>query len=111
MKRILSIVAAVTFSFLLAELSVFDGGPGGWLSVQEAHAVVGRPATPVSAAGVARRTTRRTVTRHSTYPGAIATLPAGCAATSVGGATHYACGGVVYKPYYDGPDLVYVPAQ
>lgn len=29
--------------------------------VQEAHAVVGRPLTPVSYAGVARRTTRRTV--------------------------------------------------
>lgn len=30
-----------------------------WTSV--AHAVIGRPATPVSAAGVARRTTRRCV--------------------------------------------------
>jgi hypothetical protein len=30
-----------------------------------AHAVVGRPATPVSVAGVARRTTRRTVVATS----------------------------------------------
>lgn len=31
------------------------------LSTQAAHAIVGRPASPVSVAGVARRTTRRTV--------------------------------------------------
>jgi len=33
----------------------------------EAHAVVGRPATPVSVAGVARRTTRRTIVATSMY--------------------------------------------
>jgi hypothetical protein len=33
----------------------------GLTLLQEAHAVVGAPLTPVSAAGVARRTTRRTV--------------------------------------------------
>jgi hypothetical protein len=32
---------------------------GSWTS--QAHAIIGRPATPVSAAGVARRTTRRCV--------------------------------------------------
>ena len=31
--------------------------------ITEAHAVVGRPLTPVSVAGVARRTARRTVRR------------------------------------------------
>ena len=35
------------------------GGTGAFLT--EAHARVGRPLTPVSYAGVARRTTRRTV--------------------------------------------------
>jgi hypothetical protein len=34
---------------------------GGGLPVQEAHAIIGRPLTPMSYAGVARRTTRRTV--------------------------------------------------
>ncbi len=36
-----------------------------------AEAIVGRPATPVSAAGVARRTTRRNIAdvhRHSAFP-------------------------------------------
>ena len=45
--------------------------PGG-LVVKQAQAVVGRPLTPVSVAGVARRTTRRVV-MTSTY---VATLPA-----------------------------------
>jgi len=35
--------------------------PGGLTPLQDAHAVVGAPLTPVSAAGVARRTTRRVV--------------------------------------------------
>jgi hypothetical protein len=34
---------------------------GGRLLVGEAHAVIGRPLTPLSYAGVARRTTRRAV--------------------------------------------------
>jgi hypothetical protein len=35
--------------------------------VSTAHAVVGRPLTPVSYAGVARRTSRRTVRRQDYY--------------------------------------------
>ena len=46
--------------------------------VGEAQAVVGRPATPGSVAGVARRTTRRVVRRSAIYVG---TLPAGCVRT------------------------------
>jgi hypothetical protein len=38
--------------------AVMSGSP-----MSEAHAVVGRPATPGSVAGVARRTTRRAVRR------------------------------------------------
>jgi hypothetical protein len=34
---------------------------------QEVLAVVGRPLTPVSVAGVARRTSRRTVARQGAY--------------------------------------------
>jgi hypothetical protein len=34
---------------------------GQRISVREAHAVVGRPLTPLSYSGVARRTTRRAV--------------------------------------------------
>lgn len=43
--------------------SVIDLSPVGPTLVQEAHAVVGRPLTPVSYAGVARRTSRRTTRR------------------------------------------------
>jgi hypothetical protein len=38
------------------------------LFVGDAHAIVGRPLTPVSYAGVARRTTRRTVAVAATTP-------------------------------------------
>ena len=51
--------------------------------IKPAGAVIGRPLTPVSYAGVARRTTRRVV-RHTGVT--IAALPAGC----------------IYGPYYDG---------
>jgi hypothetical protein len=37
------------------------------LSLNSAQARVGRPLTPGSVAGVARRTTRRTVRRHAYY--------------------------------------------
>jgi len=39
--------------------------------VREAQAVVGRPMTPVSYAGVARRTTRRTVAVSAATPGPV----------------------------------------
>jgi len=43
----------------LATLGLVPGEPV--ILVDTAHAIVGRPATPLSYAGVARRTTRRTV--------------------------------------------------
>jgi hypothetical protein len=85
------------------------------LGGRPAHAVVGRPLTPVSYAGVARRTSRRTTRRNVAYgsggyygaapAGVIYTLPAGCALS--GGI--YVCGTVRYRPYYDGPTVVYQP--
>jgi hypothetical protein len=53
--------------------SVVDLSPGPTL-VRQAEAVVGRPLTPVSYAGVARRTSRRT-TRRAVYAGAAAPSP------------------------------------
>jgi hypothetical protein len=58
-----------------------------------AEAVVGRPLTPLSYAGVARRTSRR-VARRTTYR--INTLPAGCAYGPYYGAYYYNCGGIYY---------------
>ena len=63
--------------------------------VSEAHAIIGRPLTPASVAGVARRTTRRVIRRSTVYAAA---LPAGCVRTSVNGAVVWRCGGVYYQP-------------
>ncbi len=73
--------------------------------VSEAHAVVGRPITPGSVAGVARRTTRRVIRRSTVYA---ATLPAGCVRTSVNGAVVWRCGGVYYQPYDGRYVVVYI---
>jgi len=51
---------------LLYLASVSPDAPAVLALVPEAHAVVGAPLTPVSAAGVARRTTRRVVVAEST---------------------------------------------
>ena len=50
---------------LLYLAGVLPDAPAGLTLVQEARAVVGAPLTPVSAAGVARRTTRRVVVAES----------------------------------------------
>jgi hypothetical protein len=46
-------IAGLAIEILLPATAMFTPAP--------AHAIVGRPATPVSVAGVARRTTRRAV--------------------------------------------------
>lgn len=91
------------------------------LGGDDAHAVIGRPLTPMSYAGVARRTTRR-----AAYAGAygygtayvppavataavVTTLPAGCARAVSGGAVFYDCGASRYEPVYHGATVVYRP--
>jgi len=64
------------------------------LIVTNAEARVGRPATPASVAGVARRTTRRVIRRTAVYA---ATLPAGCQTVQIEGTTLYQCGGTYYQ--------------
>ncbi len=54
-------VAAVVVGFSMFGSLGWSSGEGLSLSVGKAEARVGRPLTPVSAAGVARRTTRRAV--------------------------------------------------
>jgi hypothetical protein len=80
----------------------------------EALAVIGMPLTPMSYAGVARRTTRRTVAAASVAStaattAAITELPAGCAGTAVNGVTVQQCGSNYYRPYYQGTNVVYQP--
>jgi len=64
------------------------------LPKMEAEARIGRPLTPISVAGVARRTTRRTIRRTTVY---VATLPGGCSTVVIEGATLYQCDGTYYQ--------------
>ncbi|MDX8492094.1 hypothetical protein RFN29_10925 [Mesorhizobium sp. VK22B] len=73
--------------------------------VSSAEARVGRPLTPGSVAGVARRTTRRVVRRSTLY---VAALPPACVRVNVNGMTLSQCGGVYYQPYGGRYVVVYV---
>jgi len=84
---------------------LFDFAMPGSGSVTEAEARIGRPATPVSVAGVARRTTRRTIRRSTIYR---ATLPKGCSTVVIEGTTLHQCGGTYYQPYNNQYVVVYV---
>lgn len=87
----LSLAAVMTFTDFRIEgqgplpLSIGFATPAG--------AVIGRPLTPLSYAGVARRTTRRVVRRTATT---IAVLPAGCIYGPYYGGYYYRCGGLYY---------------
>lgn len=72
-----------------------DGASLGGVLVSEAQAIVGRPATPVSVAGVARRTTRRTIRRTAVY---VSTLPPNCTTVNVNGVALRQCGATYYQP-------------
>jgi hypothetical protein len=117
----LAVIAALAVAGQLTGTSPLLLGGG------DAHAVIGRPLTPMSYAGVARRTTRR-----AANPGAVAapvvaapvvaapvpvapaagvvtTLPGGCARADATGGVYYQCGAARYQPYYYGSTLVYRP--
>jgi hypothetical protein len=81
-------VVLVAVVLVVADMATDD------LIVMNAEARVGRPATPGSVAGVARRTTRRMVRRTSVY---VATLPAGCQTVNVEGTTLQQCGSTYYQ--------------
>ena len=96
--------------------------------VGDAKAVVGRPLTPVSVGGVARRTTRRAVVYSSSTSSAeaaaaaqqqaaatrlpagtvVTALPSGCESMTVDGVSMFNCGGVMYQPQFQSNNLVYV---
>jgi hypothetical protein len=94
MKTMLWAIAILTTVFMTVLLteSPFNNG----LLVKDAEAIVGRPLTPISYAGVARRTTRRVIYRTSVY---VATLPRGCTTVVVEGVSLHQCGGSYYQPY------------
>ena len=57
-------------SGLIAAALVVDGWLPVGFAIKDAEAQLGRPMTPVSVAGVARRTTRRTIRRSTIYTAA-----------------------------------------
>lgn len=90
---------------LLAGGFLMEGGLPEERGGATAEAVIGRPLTPGSVAGVARRTTRRTIRRSTIYA---ASLPAGCRTVVVNGATLWQCGGTYYQAYNNQYVVVYV---
>jgi hypothetical protein len=89
------LVAGLAGAFLVADAHV---EPGASISAsigfaRPAGAVIGEPLTPLSYAGVARRTTRRVVTRTTTT---VAVLPAGCVYGAYYGGYYYRCGSFYY---------------
>ncbi len=99
MRKLKSIlIGAMLVAFLGAPV---PGGP----FVGDAQARVGRPMTPVSVAGVARRTTRRAIRRSTIY---VATLPRGCTQVNIDGTVLQQCGGTYYQAHSGQYVVVYV---
>jgi len=101
----LTTVAIAASTFGCAALLSF-----GWseqrglsLSIEKAEARVGRPLTPVSVAGVARRHNRRAV--YGAGAAAVGTAAAIGTAAAVGATSPYYTGAGYYAggPYYGGP--------
>ena len=84
-KQALLATATVAFG-TLASINWSPGG-GPSVAIESAQARVGRPLTPVSVAGVARRTTRRAVVGGAAVGAAAAST--GCVRVLVNGA--YVC--------------------
>jgi len=131
MKRrwqLLLIVGAL-MTLLLVDIPAWLPMPDAF--VGEANAIIGRPITPVSYAGVARRTSRRVVRRNVAYSSAavgttytttpapaqpasppigtvVTQLPQGCVSSPRNGIEYFNCGGVYYRPVVQGNNLVYM---
>lgn len=71
---------------------------------RRAEAIIGRPLTPLSYAGVARRTVRRSAAAGAVY----GTLPAGCVYGLYYGAYYYRCGGGYFVRSGAGYTQVYI---
>lgn len=89
MSKAILLATLALISVLAVDLAL-DAG----LVVPKAQAVIGRPLTPMSYAGVARRTSRRMIYATSVYA---ATLPAGCRTVIIEGTSLYQCGGTYYQ--------------
>ena len=97
-----------TFAILgsIAATALFIDIPfSGQTAIKNVEARLGRPLTPASVAGVARRTTRRTIRRSTIY---LATLPRGCTTVTIEGTLLHHCGGTYYQSYNGQYAVVYV---
>ena len=81
---------------LMAAGVVIDGWLHSGLIINEVQARIGRPMTPVSVGGVARRSTRRAIRRTSVY---VATLPKSCTTVIIDGTTLHRCGSTYYQAH------------
>ena len=77
------------------------------VALNTAEAVVGRPASPTSVAGVKRRTRRRTARRVAVGT-RVYSLPGGCTTVVKRQVTYHYCGGVYYRPYFEGNTVIYI---
>ena len=94
MKPSIFWMLALAPALFIADLPADKPLGGGISLMKEAQAVVGRPLTPVSVAGVARRTTRRAIVATSVY---VAALPPSCTTVVIEGTTLHQCGTTYYQ--------------
>ena len=94
--NIIRVIAGAALAVVLAATDIDWQPSGPVLNVLggPAQARPGHPLTPLSYAGVARRTTRR-VARRTAYR--VATLPGNCIYGFYFGAYYYNCAGVYYQ--------------
>ncbi len=87
-------IAALAAVVFVTDIEWTPTGPALALLGAPAFARIGHPLTPLSYAGVARRTTRRAVRRTAIV---MSTLPGGCHYGNYYGGYYYNCGGVYYQ--------------
>ena len=90
MRTIVAGIVVVTAG-LIIDSWVLNG-----VIITDAQARIGRPMTPGSVAGVARRTTRRSIRRTAIYA---ASLPTGCTTVIIEGTSLYQCSGTYYQSH------------
>ena len=95
MKKSTFGLMALGLTMVIADLPQDGVIQSGSLSLMsEAHAIVGRPLTPVSVAGVARRTTRRAIVATSIY---VPAPPPTATIVVIEGVTLYQSGTTYYQ--------------
>jgi hypothetical protein len=89
-----TVKATLVAALAISACATLDTALDTNLVISSAQARIGRPLTPLSYAGVARRTTRRAIYATSVYA---ATLPRGCTNVVIGGTALHQCGGTYYQ--------------